>query len=242
MTLYRAVIDVNVIVSGLMTTAGAPARILQAVQRGDVTILVSPTYLAELHDVLHRPKFQRWFPIAVASRTVVEIRRAGQAYSDPPAAASVTRDPSDDYLVRLARIARADCLVTGDGDLVRADLADVWVLGPGAFVAELQPPPLTAEHFFYADHEAGAAALQGSLQNEGVLTTLEPSVDVGKWLIKAYTSRRDEDDLEELVEHFHELAARHNIEYDGHETFVGPLELLLPPEHRLRQGPLDAGS
>ena len=91
MALYRAVIDVNVVVSGLIAAAGAPGRILQAVQRGDVTMIVSPGFIAELHDVLHRPKLRRWFPVAVASRAVVEIRRAGETYSDPPPAAAPHR-------------------------------------------------------------------------------------------------------------------------------------------------------
>lgn len=141
MTRYRAVIDVNVVVSGLISTAGAPGQILQAMQRGEVTIIVSPAYLTELHDVLHRPKFRRWFSVAVASRTVVEIRREGEGHPDPPTAAvtsDLTRDPGDDYLPRLARVARADCLITGDADLIAADLADVWVLRPAAFLDELR--------------------------------------------------------------------------------------------------------
>ena len=51
---------------------------------------------------------------------------------------ALTRDPGDDYLPRLARAARADCLVTGDDDLIEADLADVWVLRPAAFLDELR--------------------------------------------------------------------------------------------------------
>jgi putative PIN family toxin of toxin-antitoxin system len=135
---YRAVIDVNVVVSALISTTGAPGQILDAVQQGEVTLIVCPAFLAEIHDVLHRPKFRRWFPVAVASRMVVEIRRGGETHPDPPETVALTRDPSDDYLARLARAARADCLVTGDGDLIAADLADVWVLSPGEFLDELR--------------------------------------------------------------------------------------------------------
>ena len=237
MARYRAVVDVNVIVSGLMTTTGAPARILQAIQQGDVSIIVSPAFLAELHDVLHRPKFRRWFSVAVASRTVVEIRRAGDTYSDPPESTSVTRDPSDDYLVRLARTARADCLVTGDADLVDADLADVWVLRPATFLAELQPPPLMTEHFFYARRETAAAALLATLQRERVLALFGPSAAERKWLVKAYTNRTDEDDFDALVEHFTALASRHRCDYDGYGTYVGPLEALLPTAERPAEPP-----
>lgn len=230
MTLFRAVVDVNVVVSGLMTVSGAPQQIFQAVQRGDVAIIVSPTFLAELHDVLHRPKFRRWFSVAVASRTVIEIRRAGEAYPDPAPTAAVTRDAGDDYLVHLARAARADCLVTGDQDLLDADLADVWVLAPGAFLRELQTPATyTREHFFYSPSESSAAALQAALQAEGVLATFKLSASGdGQWLVNAYTNRHEEDDMK----HFQQLATQHGAEYDGSGTYVGPLELLRPPEER----------
>jgi putative PIN family toxin of toxin-antitoxin system len=227
---FRVVLDVNVVVSGLMTVSGAPQQIFLAVQRGDVAIIVSPTFLAELHDVLHRPKFRRWFSVAVASRTVIEIRRAGESYPDPAPTAAVTRDPGDDYLVRLARAARADCLVTGDSDLLEADLADVWVLAPGAFLRELQAPAApTMEHFFYTPDESSAAALQAGLQAEGLLATFQPSAsDDGQWLVMTYTDGHDEDGME----HFQQLAAQHGAEYDGSGTYMGPLELLLPPEER----------
>jgi uncharacterized protein len=111
--LYRAVVDVNVIVSGLITTTGAPGRILQAVQQGDVLLIISPAFITELYDVLHRPKFRRWFPVAVASRTVVEIRRAGEIYENLSSAGTAeTRDPNDDYLVHLARTARGAIVKT----------------------------------------------------------------------------------------------------------------------------------
>lgn len=50
----------------------------------------------------------------------------------------ITRDPADDYLVELARHSRADCLVTGDRDLLDAGLTDVWVLSPAALLSELR--------------------------------------------------------------------------------------------------------
>ena len=47
------------------------------------------------------------------------------------------RDPSDDYLVALARDARADAIVSGDADLLALEAAAPPILTPRAFVEEL---------------------------------------------------------------------------------------------------------
>ena len=88
------------------------------------------------------------------------------------------------------------------------------------------------EHFFYDKREADAAALRTTVRDEGVLAMFERSATQGTWLVKAYTSRSNEDDFEALVEHFSVLATRHRSEYDGYGTYVGPLEALLSTEDR----------
>jgi predicted nucleic acid-binding protein len=54
--------------------------------------------------------------------------------NDPPGVEPITRDPKDDYLVRLARSATATALVSGDRDLLEAVIGDVEVLTPRAFI------------------------------------------------------------------------------------------------------------
>jgi predicted nucleic acid-binding protein len=45
-----------VLVSAALSPAGKPARIIEAVRSGQVVLVVSPHLLAELDDVLGRPK------------------------------------------------------------------------------------------------------------------------------------------------------------------------------------------
>lgn len=49
----------------------------------------------------------------------------------------MSRDPDDDYLIALARTARADALVSGDADLTDLDLTDLPVLTPRQFLEDL---------------------------------------------------------------------------------------------------------
>jgi putative PIN family toxin of toxin-antitoxin system len=53
----RAVIDTNVIVSGMLNGAGTPGKIVDAVLRGEITVVHSDLILDEYREVLHRGKF-----------------------------------------------------------------------------------------------------------------------------------------------------------------------------------------
>lgn len=52
----RIVVDPGVLVSAALSPKGNPAKIIEAVRSGRVVLIVSPHLLAELDDVLGRPK------------------------------------------------------------------------------------------------------------------------------------------------------------------------------------------
>ena len=64
---------------------------------------------------------------------LVRAWRAGRIEliaQDPPGDDQLTRDPKDDYLVRLVRGSGIAVLVSGDRDLLEADIDDVETLTP----------------------------------------------------------------------------------------------------------------
>ncbi len=63
----RAVLDPNVLISAVISPAGAPREILTAWTLGRFDLVVSPTLLGELRDVLARPRFRRWLSAATAT-------------------------------------------------------------------------------------------------------------------------------------------------------------------------------
>lgn len=141
--MLRVVFDVNVFLSAHLNPTGAPARLLQAAGAGRVRLLASPDLVAELDDVLHRPKFANRIDPAAADRMVLALRRTAEMHYPSSVVTPITRDSDDDYLVLLARLARADALVTGDRDLLDADLShsDVRVITPRALLAVLEDDP-----------------------------------------------------------------------------------------------------
>jgi putative PIN family toxin of toxin-antitoxin system len=87
-----------------------------------------------LSDVLALPKFAHAAREGHAADFVEALRAGATLVEDPPREEDITRDPKDDYLVRLARSSHASALVSGDRDLLEAGLEDVEVVAPRAFV------------------------------------------------------------------------------------------------------------
>jgi len=129
----RAVLDVNVIVSALLSRNGSPALVLRAWQEGRFELIVSPLLLAELDRALAYPKLRRRIAADEASAFVDWLRTAATVTSDPDGPLwLMSPDPGDDYLLALAAAEHAT-LVSGDDHLL--SLADrAPVCAPGRFV------------------------------------------------------------------------------------------------------------
>lgn len=131
----RAVLDPNVLISGLLSPGGAPADVLRAWRAGRYELIVSPSLLAELERVLEYPKIRRRVPADAASRFVHALSRQASLSEDVIADAPRSPDPDDDYLVALAQTRRA-LLVSGDADLLGLSPA-IPVYSPREFLGWL---------------------------------------------------------------------------------------------------------
>jgi len=130
-----AVVDPGVFVSAFIGRQGSvPDRIVRAWRAGQIELVVSPALLDELADVLGRPQFAHATRDGRAADFVNALRRRGSMFSDPPGTDAITRDPKDDYLVRLARASIPTALVSEDRHLREADIGDITVLTPRAFI------------------------------------------------------------------------------------------------------------
>jgi putative PIN family toxin of toxin-antitoxin system len=56
--ILRAVVDTNVVVSGLLSAQGPPARVLDLVRNAELAMLIDDRILEEYRVVLARPKFR----------------------------------------------------------------------------------------------------------------------------------------------------------------------------------------
>lgn len=132
----RAVVDVNVLVSGALSPKGRSAEILRANRDGQFELVISEKLLAELKRTLAYPKLRKRIPAQKAAAFIHWVRDHGTLAEDPAGPPPVgSRDPDDNYLLALA-ISRRSYLVTGDDDLlVLSD--DFPILTPGQFANKL---------------------------------------------------------------------------------------------------------
>lgn len=132
----HAVVDVNVLISAVLSAKGTPAEILRGTRDGQFELVVSEMLLMELERSLAYPKVRKHIPSEKAAAYVNWVREHASIAEDPASPPPVrSRDPDDDYLLALA-IDRRTYLVTGDQDLLV--LGDEFpILTPKQFLARL---------------------------------------------------------------------------------------------------------
>jgi putative PIN family toxin of toxin-antitoxin system len=109
----RVVLDTNILVSAMITSAGNPAAIVNAWLDGKFTLLTSVEHVDELRATLQKPRVAELIKPHKAGRLVNQIKKfavdAGELLNVKRSA-----DPLDDFLLAISEAGQADYLVTGD--------------------------------------------------------------------------------------------------------------------------------
>jgi len=133
-----AVLDTNVIVSGLLRAAGAPASIMDLGFSGKFRWYASEAILTEYEVVLAR------------KRLGITARRAAEFFADlhqtavmvvPARKLRECADASDDKFLECALEARADFMVTGNLGDFPVRFQDIRVVAPRQFLTLLTADP-----------------------------------------------------------------------------------------------------
>lgn len=116
----RFVVDASTLVSGVASRpgGGAPWLILEALLDHDFEAIVCPKLIKEFKEGLDSKYFLDRFDPDDLAEIAANVEAATIEHENPPKVESVLRDPDDDYLVALARLAAAEAIVTGDRDLL----------------------------------------------------------------------------------------------------------------------------
>lgn len=134
----RVVIDTNVFVSALAIEDSVPFRAMETAFTA-ARIVVSDATLAELVEVLQRPKLARYFS-AGGVEAVLERLRQGAELVPVAHSTKRARDRKDDAFLDLAVVGRADWLVTGDSDLlVLVAVGQTRIVTPAVFLEAMGP-------------------------------------------------------------------------------------------------------
>ena len=113
----RVVFDCNVLISALLFDTSIPGKALLTAKSGSSTLLISHHVFAELMEVLMRPKFDRYVSREIRQSFFEEVKILC-VNVEITEHIKFCRDPKDDMYLELALSGKADCIITGDQDLL----------------------------------------------------------------------------------------------------------------------------
>lgn len=113
-----ALFDSNVWVSAFLNPFGAPAQLKDAWLADRIDVVASVPLLAEVGDVLRRPRIKRKYRIPEADIVAYcELIAVRTALVPVTGTLTVCRDPDDDRILEAALAGHAQYLVTRDDDI-----------------------------------------------------------------------------------------------------------------------------
>ena len=134
----KVVLDTNVLLSGLMFPDGAPGRVVAAWREARFDLTVSVHQLAEIGRALAYPKIRRilnWDERRI-EQFIRQLYIRVQIVDLDGISVEVPADRDDVPILATLVAAKADVLITGDGDLLA--LRDRYaILTPAEFVRKL---------------------------------------------------------------------------------------------------------
>jgi putative PIN family toxin of toxin-antitoxin system len=135
----RAVVDTNILVRAIIKPLGTVGPVLSRLRDNHYTLLYAQSLLAELVDVLNRPRIRDKYGLSDEDiKTVIAlILLRGEAVM-PQRRIEICRDPKDDKLLEVAVAGSADVIVSGDEDLlVPNPFENIPIITPRTFLEML---------------------------------------------------------------------------------------------------------
>jgi putative PIN family toxin of toxin-antitoxin system len=132
----RVTVDTNVLVSGLLTAAGPPGRVVDLIVGGRLSVLYDDRILGEYEDVLRRPRFD--FDSREVQMVVAQIRARGELIVAEPLDV-VLPDADDLPFLEVAAAGGARALITGNPKHYKPTRGahTVAIKSPRDFITEL---------------------------------------------------------------------------------------------------------
>jgi putative PIN family toxin of toxin-antitoxin system len=132
----RAVVDTNILVRAIIKPDGTVGPVLHQLRLGRYTILYARVLLAELVDVLNRPRIRHKYHLSDDDiKTVLGLVLLRGEPVTPQRTIAVCRDPKDDKFLEVAIAGKADAIVSGDDDLLALNpFEGIPIITPRAFL------------------------------------------------------------------------------------------------------------
>ena len=130
----RVALDTNVLISAALRRDGRPRAVVDVVREERGVLLFSDETFDELRTRLLLAKFDRYVDRAGRAVYLAQLEAVSEWVAIADAKLGC-RDPDDDKLLETALMGAADCLVTGDRDLLEmSPFQNIPILSPTGFL------------------------------------------------------------------------------------------------------------
>ena len=109
----RVLLDTNILIGALITKGTPPDGLYQGWLRGEFDLVTSAAQMAEIANVLARPRLQRFLSTDEAEAIVENIHTRALVLDDLPSM-NLSPDPKDNPILAAAIAGKADLIVSGD--------------------------------------------------------------------------------------------------------------------------------
>jgi putative PIN family toxin of toxin-antitoxin system len=129
----KAVLDTNVLVSGMINPTGAPGRLVDMIRAGTLQMVVDDRILAEYADVLRRPGMRAYFS-AKDTEAILDFLYHDAEHALATICIAGLEDPDDAPFLEVALAAEVP-LITGNARHFPVEKrSGCTVLSPGEFI------------------------------------------------------------------------------------------------------------
>lgn len=131
----RLILDTNILISAFVFKSEKANLVVRHAAKKH-TLLFSESTFKELKSTLLKPKFAEIAELPTIRNFIFNLVRIGE-FIEPDIKISVCRDPKDNKFLELAVAGNADCIVTGDKDLlVLNPFRGIKIISPSDFVIQ----------------------------------------------------------------------------------------------------------
>ena len=131
----RVVVDSNVLISALLLPGSKPQQVLEQLAVHNTALLFSDSTFTELVTRLAKPKFDQYRTPEQLEAFLDWLSELGE-WVVPNLSVNACRDSDDNKFLSLALAGEADCLISGDKDLlVLHPFENIPILSPGDFLS-----------------------------------------------------------------------------------------------------------
>lgn len=114
----KAVIDTNIIISGIIWPSSYPAAVLKLFRQNKIVVVLSKELFTEIQDNLTAIGIKYNFNQRLIIEWLELLKKYAFWTADLPIDITVCRDPDDNMVLATAIAGKTDYIITGDKDLL----------------------------------------------------------------------------------------------------------------------------